>query len=79
MRKKLSELHCNVLLLSNLGEKVMKSFLNFLNLLPWIGEQKISKYGSESFPRMVTYILCVENCQNYILMHSCLPILGRLF
>ena len=28
---------------------------------------------------MVTYILCVENCQRYILTHSCLPIAGRLF
>ena len=34
---------------------------------------------SHSFPRMVTYILCVENCQSYILTHSSLPIAGRLF
>ena len=28
---------------------------------------------------MVLYILSVENFQNYILTHSCLPIAGRLF
>ena len=38
-----------------------------------------SKCGFESFPRMMTHILCVENCQSYILTHSFLPIAGRLF
>ena len=42
-------------------------------------KNKASKCGSESFPRTVTYILCVENCQNQILTHSCLPISGRPF
>ena len=28
---------------------------------------------------VLTYILYVENCQSYILTHSCLPIAGRLF
>ena len=28
---------------------------------------------------MVMYILCVKNCQNYILTHSCLPIAEILF
>ena len=35
--------------------------------------------SSDSFLGMVTYILCLESCHNYILMHSCLPIAGRLF
>ena len=72
MRGKLSELHCNVLLVFNLCQKVMKSrktvgqicpivFLTFFKLSPLDWRTKKSKYGSESFPRMVTYILCVEN------------------
>ena len=35
--------------------------------------------NSDSFPLMVICILCVENFQNYIWTHSCLPIAGRLF
>ena len=38
-------------------------------------EQKSSK----GFPHMLIYNSCVENYQNYILTHSCLPITGRLF
>ena len=35
--------------------------------------------SSDSFPCIVIYILCVENCQNYILNHCGLPIAVRLF
>ena len=31
-----------------------------------------------SFPHMVTYMLWVENCWNYIFMSCCFPIAGRL-
>ena len=41
--------------------------------------KKATKCGSLNFPRNVTYILCVGECQNHILMHSCLPIPGRPF
>jgi hypothetical protein len=75
---KLPELHCNALLVSNRGEKVMKQrktmgkicpivFLAFQTFSPGLEKNKTSKCGFKSFPHMVTYILCVENCQNYIL------------
>ena len=63
----------------NMGQISFIVFLAFLIFSPGLENSQISKFGSDSFPRMVTYILCVENCQNYILMHSCLPIAGRLF
>ena len=73
MRGKLSELHCNVLLVFNRGEKVLKCrktmgqicpivFLDFLTFSPGLENKTPSKCGSESFPRTVTYILCVDNC-----------------
>ena len=90
VRGKLSELHYNALLVSNRGEKVMKRrktmgqicpivFRAFWTFSPRLENNKSSKCGSENFPRMLTYILCVENCQNNILTHSCLPIAGTLF
>ena len=69
---KLSKLHCKATLVSNRGEKVIK-------LLHGIREQQESKCGSERVPRMMTYMLCVENCQSYMMTQSCLPIAGRLF
>ena len=86
----LSSLNVMHFFVSNCGEKVMKRrktmgqicpivFRDFLTLTPGLENNKTSKCGSESFPRMVTYILCVENGQNYISMHSCLPIAERLF
>ena len=54
-------------------------FLAFQTFSPGLENNKTSKRGSESFPCMMTYILCVENCQNYILTHRCLPILEKLF
>ena len=90
MRGKLSELRYNVSLVSNRGQKVMKrrkimgqicpiAFLAFLTFFTGLENNQTSKFGFDNFPRMVTYILCVENCQKYILMHSCLPIAGGLF
>ena len=82
MRGKLSELHCKATLVSNRGEKVMKwrktvgqicpiVFLAFHTFSPGLENNERSKCDSESFPLMVTYNLCVENCQSYILTHSC--------
>ena len=90
MRGKMSELHCNAALVSNRGENVMNwrntvgkispiVFLAFQTFSPGLENSETSKCDSESFPGMVTYILCMENCQSYILTHSCLPIAGRLF
>ena len=87
---KLSELHCNATLVSNREEKVMKwrktvgqicpvVYFAFQTFSPGFKNNKTSKFGSESFPHMMTYMLRVENCQSNILSHSCLPIAGRLF
>ena len=87
---KLSELHYNALLVSNHGEKVMKwrkklgqigpiAFIAVKTFSLGLENNETSKCGSESFPRLRTYILCVENCQTHILTNSCLPMAGRLF
>ena len=89
MRGKLSEPHFDVWLFSNPGEKVQKArkgmghlcpifFLLFITFSPWLETNDTLQCSSDSFPWMVTVILCVENCQNYISIHSCLPIAGRL-
>ena len=78
------------MLVSIRGEKVMKwrktvgqicpiVVVAFKTFSPGLENNKTSECGSKSFPRMMTYILYVENCQSYILTHSCLPIAGRLF
>ena len=90
MRGKLSELHFDVLLFSDCGEKVQTPwqtkgqicpivFSTFYDFSPRLENKDTVQISSDSFPRLVTYILCVENCRNYILMHSCLPSAGRLF
>ena len=76
-----SKIQCTVGLQSwGEGHKICPIvFLAFQTFSPELENKETSKYGSESFPYMVTYILCVENCQNFILTHSCLPIAGKLF
>ena len=67
MRGKLSELHCNVFLVSNHGEKVMKSrktmgqicptvFPVFLTFSLGLETKDTLQCSSDSFPRMVTHI-----------------------
>ena len=51
-------------------KSVFIGFLAFQTFSPWLENNKTSKCDSESFPHMVTYILCVENCQSYILTDS---------
>ena len=48
---------------ANYGKICPIVFLAFQTLSPGLEKNKRSMCGSESFPRMVTYILCVENCQ----------------
>ena len=90
MCEKLSELHCKATLASNRMEKVTKwrknvgqictiVFLAFQIFSPELEKNKTSKCYSESFPCIMTYILCVGNCQSYILTSSCFPIAGSLF
>ena len=90
MRGKLSELQFDVSLFFYFGEKVQKPlktmgqifpivFSMFHDFSPQLEHNNIIQCSSDSFPRMVMYILFVENFHNLILMHSCLPILGILF
>ena len=53
-------------------------FLLFMTFSPRLENNDTLQYSSDNFRYMVTYILCMENCWNYILMHSLLPIAGRL-
>ena len=93
MYHKLSELYCNVPVVLKLrGEglekkqKIQKDFFKlfffffyFLWPSPCHAENKNRlKCISDYFSCMVTYVLCMENHQNCILVHSCLPIVGRL-
>ena len=75
MPGKLSELHCNASLVSNRGEKVMKwrkivgqicpiVFLAFFIFSPALENSKTSKCDSESFPDMMTYILCLKTVRS---------------
>ena len=84
VRGKFPEPHFVASFFSNPGEMVWKarktlshSYLAFQTFSPGLEKNEASKCGSEIFPRTVTYMLCVEKCQNHILMHSCLPIPGR--
>ena len=76
-------------LFSNGREKVLKSvttrgqicligFLLFWTFSLRLENKGTLKCSSDSFPHMVTYMLGGGNCQKYILMHCCLPIVGRL-
>ena len=81
--EKLSESHFDVLLFSNPGDSVWKAkktmgqicptlFLHLMTLSPRLENKNVFQCSSDSLPCMVIYILCVENCWNYILTHSCL-------
>ena len=74
---KLSEPHFDVSLFSNPGEKVLKTrktmgqicptlFLHLFTFSPPLEIDDALQCSSDNFPRIVMYILCVENCQNYI-------------
>ena len=69
---KLSEIHCNALLVSNCKENVMRwkkivgqirfiLFLAYQTFSPGLENKETSKCVSESFTHIMTYILCVEN------------------
>ena len=58
---------------------VPQFFHHFMTFSPWLETNVALQCSSDSFSHMLIYILCLENCQNYISMHSCLPIVGRLF
>ena len=85
MHGKLTEPPFDVLLFSNPGEKFEKEgklwdrffptvFLHFMTFSPRLETLIALHCSSDSFPHIVMYILCVENCQNFILTHSSLPI-----
>ena len=63
---------------AKLGTNLYHSCPSILDLFTRLENNDTLQYSSDKFPCMVTYILCMENCQNCILMHICLPITGRL-
>ena len=62
-----------------MGQICPTVFLHFMTFFLRLQTKVALQCSSDSFPHMVIYILSVDNCQNYILTHSCLPIAGRLF
>ena len=58
---------------------VPQFFVHFMTFFPRLETNDALQCSYDSFPHLVIYILCVENCQNYIVTHSCLPIAGRQF
>ena len=62
-----------------MGQICHTVFLHFMTFSLPLETNDALQCSSDSFSRMVIYILCVENCQNYISTHSCLSIEGRLF
>ena len=54
-------------------------FLHFMTFSPRLETNVALQCSSDSFPRMVMYMLCVEYYQSYISTHICRPIAGRLF
>ena len=62
-----------------MGHICPTDFQHFLTFSPRLETNNALQCSSDSFPQMVIYILCVENCQNSISAHSCLPMAGRLF
>ena len=87
---KLSDLHFNVSLISNFKEKGPEKYkknyrtnlslviLLFKTFSPRLENNDTSTCSYDSFPRMVTYMLCVEKCLNYIPMYYCPSIAGSL-
>ena len=62
----------------NFGISLCPYFLAFWTFSPRFENNSSLQCSSDNFPYMVAYILCLENCQNCILMHSFLPIAGIL-
>ena len=62
----------------NYGTNLCPSFLSFWTFSPQLENKGTSKCSSDSFPCMVTNMLCVENCRKFILMHHFPLIAGRL-
>ena len=60
----------------NYGRDFSPSVSPFHDILPRLETKAALQCSSDIFPRMLIYIFCVENCQNYILTHSCLPLQG---
>ena len=86
VRGKFSETNFVASFFSNPGEKVWKarktlshSFPCFSNLLPGIGEKRSNKWWFWEFSMHRDIYFVCGKCQNHILMHSCLQILGRPF
>ena len=49
----------------------------FMTFSPWLENNDTSKFSSDIFAHTLTYVVNVGNCQNYIEMYQCPPIVGR--
>ena len=81
----LTEFHFNEALISNSGEKVPESKKARVYICPLLStKNKIFSPGlennntlkciSDNFPNMLTYMLFLKKCWNYISMYRCSPI-----
>ena len=61
-----------------IGKMCSVVFLVFQTFSPQLENNNTLQWSFDNFTCMVTYILCIENCWNYTLMHSFLPLAGRL-
>ena len=78
---KLSELHFNVLLFSNCGEKVLKICPESVPLLCAFSGPSPCDWRTMIHQNVVLtlrYVVNVVNCKNYIEMYQCPPIPGRV-
>ena len=58
----------------NYGTGSGQIFRTFSQLLE---NKNTLKYSSDSFAHTLRNVVIVENCQNYIEMYQCAPIVGR--
>ena len=86
---KLSEVHFDVSLFSNPGDKVLVLvestghicpivFLLLKTLSLGLKNNDTVKCNSDNFPGMLTHVVFLESCQNYTSMYHCYPIQGTI-
>ena len=60
--------------LGTLWDRFVPLFSIFHDMSPRLEDKRTLRCSSDYFPRLVTYILCVESFHYYMLMHNCLKI-----
>ena len=80
-----SEIHFHAWLFSNPRGKILNSIKSRGQICPillrrkrtfphWLDNNHASKWTSDNFPGILTYVLFLENCQKFICLHGCSPI-----